>query len=84
METIGAAVSNLHQFDAIIPILQNLGSRHVAYGVKDADYDTVASALLWTLEKWLGDAFTPPVRKALTVCYGTLAGVMKAASAATS
>jgi len=28
--------------------------------VKAGDYNTVANALLWTLEKGLGPAFTPP------------------------
>jgi hemoglobin-like flavoprotein len=84
MAAIGTAVSNLHQIDAIIPTLQNLGARHITYGVKDPDYDTVAAALLWTLDNRLGDAFTPPVREAWTVCYSTLAGVMRAATDATS
>jgi hemoglobin-like flavoprotein len=83
MAMIDTAVANLHQIDTIVPAVQQLGERHKTYGVKAADYDTVAAALLWTLEQGLGDAFTPPVREAWTVCYGTLAGVMKDAAAAT-
>src|SRR4051794_18674469 len=60
MAMIGTAVSNLHQIDTIIPAVQQLGRKHVDYGVKDADYETVGAALLWTLEQGLGDAFTRP------------------------
>src|SRR5262249_33090499 len=36
-----------------------LGRRHVdLYGVPDDAYDTVAQALLWTLDYGLGEAFT--------------------------
>jgi hemoglobin-like flavoprotein len=52
------------------------------YGVKDGDYVTVASALLWTLEAGLGAAFTPPVKAAWVKAYTVLADTMKAAAAA--
>ncbi len=75
------AVTNLHQVEAILPAVEDLGRRHGAYGVKDAHYDPVGAALLWTLEQGLGDAFTPPVRDAWTQTYVTLAGAMKQAAA---
>ncbi len=80
MAMIGTAVANLHQLDAEVPAVQQLGARHAGYGVTDADYDTVAAALLWTLEQGLGDAYTPAVKEAWTTCYTTLAGVMKDAA----
>jgi hemoglobin-like flavoprotein len=82
MAMIGTAVANLWQIESIIPAVKQLGERHSGYGVKTPDYDTVGAALLWTLERGLADAFTPPVREAWTVCYGTLADIMKAAAAA--
>ena len=48
--------------------------------MKDAHYDTVGSALLWTLERGLGDQFTDSVREAWTQTYVTLSTVMKRAS----
>jgi nitric oxide dioxygenase len=54
----------------------------VGYGVTDAHYDTVAVALLETLEKGLGPGFTPAVREAWTTTYTTLATVMKDAASA--
>ncbi len=80
MSMLGTAVTNLHRAEAILPAVQDLGRRHVGYGVKDEHYDTVGGALLWTLEKGLGDAFTPEVKEAWGAAYGLLAGVMKDAA----
>jgi hemoglobin-like flavoprotein len=81
MDMIGAAVENLGNLEAIVPAVQDLGRRHASYGVHSPHYDTVASALLWTLEQGLGDAFTPPVKAAWTEAYEILATVMKNAAA---
>jgi hemoglobin-like flavoprotein len=81
LQMLSTAVNNLHQVEMIIPAVEELGKRHVGYGVQDAHYDKVGEALIWTLEKGLGDAFTPPVKEAWVETYGTLAGVMKGAAA---
>ncbi len=82
MTMIGTAVGGLDRLDSIVPAVQALGRRHADYGVQDKHYDTVASALLWTLEQGLGAAFTPDVKSAWTSAYGVLAGTMKDAAAA--
>jgi hemoglobin-like flavoprotein len=81
MAMIRAAVAGLDNIDALVPVVQDLGRRHVKYGVIDAHYDTVGSALLWTLEKGLAGFFTPPVKEAWTAVYGVLATTMKDAAA---
>ena len=81
MQMIGVAVTNLHQVDTIVAPVQDLGRRHVGYGVKDEHYDVVGGALLWTLGRGLGDAFTPDVETAWAEAYGLLASVMKDAAA---
>jgi len=81
MKMIGVAVGGLEDLGALVPAVEDLGRRHVGYGVEDKDYDTVATALLWTLEQGLGAAFTPEVKQAWTETYVTLAGVMKSAAA---
>jgi hemoglobin-like flavoprotein len=81
MQVIGFAVGSLRKMDALVPAVQALGARHKGYGVHAAHYETVGAALLWTLEKGLGEAFTLPVRDAWTETYTTLAGVMKNAAA---
>ena len=78
---LATAVTNLHQVEKIVPAVQDLGKRHVAYGVTAQHYEPVGAALLWTLEKGLGPDFTPAVKTAWTEAYTTLAGVMQAAAA---
>jgi hemoglobin-like flavoprotein len=81
MATLKVCVLGLDRLDQLLPAVQSLGRRHVGYGVTDAHYDTVAAALLWTLEKGLGDQFTPECRAAWTEVYLLLASVMKEAAA---
>lgn len=81
MQMIGVAVANLHQLDQVLVPVQELGKRHNDYKVKPEDYDTVAAALLWTLERGLGDAWNDDVKGAWTETYVTLATVMKDAAA---
>ena len=78
---LNTAVVNLHRLEAILPAVEDLGRRHVGYGVKSEHYDTVGSALITTLAKGLGEAFTPDVRAAWVEAYTALAGVMQAAAA---
>ncbi len=80
MSTLKVAVQSLDRLDALVPTVQALGRRHLAYGVRDEHYDIVGGALLWTLEKGLGEAFTPEVKEAWTIVYGILAKVMKDAA----
>jgi len=81
MTMIGVAVANLDRPGTLMPVLKGLGARHSGYGVKDHHYDTVAAALLDTLQRGLGEAFTPEVKAAWVDVYGVLAGTMKAAAA---
>ena len=80
MQMLTAAVKGLDRLDQLVPVVEELGRRHVGYGVADAHYDTVGAALLWTLEKGLGNAFTPEVKDAWIAVYGLLAGTMKNAA----
>ena len=78
MAMLTTAVNNLSQWDAVAPHVKQLGLRHVGYGVKPADYDTVGIALIDTLEKGLAEAFTPPVRDAWIACYTKIVAEMQA------
>ena len=82
MKMIGMAVGGLDRLNELVPVVQALGKRHAGYGVKDADYDTVAGALLGTLSVGLGPAFTPEVKEAWTTVYTVLATTMKDAAKA--
>lgn len=80
MTMISAAVGALDRLETIVPVVRQLGVRHAGYGVKEEHYATVGAALLWTLEKGLGPAFTPAVRTAWTNTYTLLANTMIDAS----
>lgn len=80
MTMLSSAVAGLSNLDMLVPVLQNLGKRHVEYHVKPSHYDTVGAALLGTLAIGLGDDFTPEVKDAWTDVYGTMATVMIDAS----
>ncbi|MEM1443914.1 MAG: globin family protein [Verrucomicrobiota bacterium] len=84
MQMITVAVKGLDQLDQLVPAVQDLGRRHVGYGVKAEHYDTVGAALLDTLAVGLGDEFTPETKDAWALTYTTLADVMKDASYAPS
>lgn len=80
MQMLTAAVKGLDDLEQLVPVVQDLGRRHAGYGVTDTHYDIVRQALLWTLEKALGRAFTPDLRTAWFAVYTLLASTMKDAA----
>ena len=82
MQMITAAVRGLDRLDALLPVVRELGTRHVAYGVRDEHYGTVGLALLWTLEQALRADFTPEVKSAWIKTYGVLSQTMREAGLA--
>jgi hemoglobin-like flavoprotein len=81
MQMLAAAVRLLDKPDSLIPVLQELGRRHVRYGVRDEHYDTVGAALLWMLGETLGIEFTAAAGEAWTSLYTVVATTMKHAAA---
>ena len=81
MATLGTAVGKLDDLATLIPSVKSLGARHVAYGAKTEHYEIVGRALVWTLERGLGAAFTPDMRSAWTKVYDVLATTMQAGAA---
>jgi hemoglobin-like flavoprotein len=77
---IGYVINKLDKLDDIIDEVAKLAQRHVQYGVKAEHYGIVAEALLWTLEKGLGEHWTDEVKESWVLCYTTLAGAMIAAA----
>jgi hemoglobin-like flavoprotein len=77
MAMIGMAVRGLDRLDELVPAVRALGARHAVYGVENRHYDLVASALLWTLEKGLGEEFTGRMKDAWTAVYTLLARTMQ-------
>ena len=76
MVMLATVVNGLGHLESILPAASALATRHVSYGAKAEHYPVVGAALLWTLEKGLGDAWTPEVASAWTAAYGMLSGYM--------
>jgi hemoglobin-like flavoprotein len=77
MQMINVAVASLERLDALRSAVKDLGRRHEGYGVKEEHYESVGTALLWTLEQGLGGKFTPEVEEAWAETYGALTALMK-------
>jgi hemoglobin-like flavoprotein len=77
MEMLNTVVQELDRLNELLPQVRELAQRHVQYGVKDSDYDTVGGALLWTLQKGLGKDFTPDVSAAWSTAYMALSDAMR-------
>ena len=76
MATLAVVVHGLGDLQSILPAASALAIRHVSYGARAEHYPVVGAALLWTLEKGLGEAWTPDVAAAWSAAYGTLSGFM--------
>jgi hemoglobin-like flavoprotein len=76
MQMLAVVVGGLGNLETILPAASALAKRHVGYGAKAEHYPVVGAALLWTLERGLGDAWTPEIAAAWTTAYGTLSGYM--------
>lgn len=74
LDTVVGALDNL---DDIVPHIRALGRRHANYGVTRRHFDTVGAALLWTLEKGLGEAWSADACEAWSNAYAVVAQTMQ-------
>jgi hemoglobin-like flavoprotein len=84
VKAINMIVVSLDRIETLLPVIRDLGRRHVGYGVEAAHYGQVGSALLWTLETGLGDAWSDAAATAWTKAYQMLADVMLEGAGASS
>jgi hemoglobin-like flavoprotein len=80
MQTVGTLVASLDLPDKFEEPVQQLGKRHTAYHVEKKHYDTVGEALMWALERVLGDDFTEEAKTAWTGLYTYIAQTAIAAA----
>jgi hemoglobin-like flavoprotein len=81
-EAIAAVLDHLDDAAWLEDKLGALGRRHVEYGVTEEMYEQVGDALLVTLARAAGDAWTPAHRDQWALAYGAIASMMKAGAAA--
>ena len=77
---INYVIAKLDKLEDIVDEVAKLCRKHIQYGVKAEHYAIVGGALIWTLEKGLGENWNEEVRKAWTDCYNILSGAMIAAT----
>lgn len=80
MNALNVTVGALNAPEKVIPVLQNLGRKHLSYGATEDAYPLVGEALLWTLQTRLGDEFTPETRDAWLATYAWVSNVMISAT----
>lgn len=76
MATLVSIINGIDEMHLMRPAVQNLGRRHHGYGVTQTHFEPVCDALVWMLERCLGDEFTPELREAWLEAYGELADIM--------
>ena len=81
MQTLTLLVSSLDDFELVVPVLEALGRVHAGYGVRQRHYDSVEAALLWALDRGLGEAFDDETADAWATAYSAVASVMIEAAA---
>ena len=80
---IGTVVHHADNLAPVVPVLHEMGSRHVRYGATEAHYDVVGQALIHAIGTVLGASFTDAVRDAWVLAYTAVASTMLAGAAAT-
>ncbi|MCW3087959.1 MAG: hemoglobin [Sediminibacterium sp.] len=80
VDTLSTIIERLGHLEELNEDIRQLALRHVAYGVQPVHYTLVGEALLWTLGKGLGEAWTDEMSTAWSECYGELSRTMIAAA----
>jgi NAD(P)H-flavin reductase len=81
LSALGHIVSHVDDREELVPYLEQLGRDHRRFGVADHHYPIVGRALLATLHRALGRAWTQRLASEWTAAYQLIADVMVDAAA---
>jgi len=76
MATLAVVVNGLSNLDKVLPAASALAKKHIQYGVTADDYGPVGEALLWTLERGIGEQWTPELAASWAAAYTVLSEFM--------
>jgi hemoglobin-like flavoprotein len=79
IDMLCAIVCRLDDTDMLSKDIQTIALRHTVYGVKPDHYRLAGNALLWTLEKGLGNDWNEKIKQSWYACYAMVADMMIAA-----
>ncbi|MGL5862794.1 MAG: globin domain-containing protein [Phycicoccus sp.] len=77
---LGRVVSSVDDLGEVVPFVQQLGRDHRRFSVVAEHYDAVGASLLWTLQHFLGPAWTEDVARDWADAYGVVSSTMVAAA----
>jgi hemoglobin-like flavoprotein len=81
-QKLSEIVHSIPRLDDLLVHTRALGARHVGYGVRAVDYQTVGDSLLAALASVLGEDFDAPAREAWILAYNIVAETMLEGAAA--
>ena len=79
-DMLNSIIERIDNLDKLKGEITNMARRHVDYGVRPEHYNMVGTALLWTLQRGLGNEWTKEVKSAWINCYSIISGTMITAS----
>ena len=78
LHMLDSIVESLDDFQPTRVKLAELGRQHAEFGVRPEQYDTLTTALLWSIGQALGSGFDAPTREAWRAAINAICGAMKA------
>ena len=76
LRVLGLLRQSLRNLDPIVPVLRDLGARHVAYGAQPEHYPVVGEVLIASMAEVAGDAWRPEYERAWAAAFDVVAGAM--------
>jgi methyl-accepting chemotaxis protein len=76
LRVLGLLRRSLRDLDPLVPILHDLGARHVAYGARPEHYPVVGAVLIASMAEVAGDAWRPEYEHAWAAAFDVVAGAM--------
>jgi|SRR5215470_5508241 len=80
-DTLRTTVAALDNFEELLPVLAELGRRHVKYGVQSYQYEKLRLSLLWAFGQALGLEFDHETRAAWDQLLSLISAVMQSGAA---
>ena len=76
LRVLGLLRQSLRDLDPIVPVLRDLGARHVRYGAQPEHYPVVGAVLIASMAEVAGDAWRPEYERAWAAAFDVVAGAM--------
>ena len=76
LRVLGLLRQSLRNLDPIVPVLRDLGARHVRYGARPEHYPVVGRVLIASMAEVAGDAWRPEYERAWAAAFDVVAGTM--------